>query len=153
MPRNALRPELAEAREQGLHNIGEAAALSGVSAKMIRHYESIGLIPEAARTFAGYRLYSDADVHRLRFVKRARNLGFSMKQIEVLLSLWSDRSRASADVKRLANEHAAELAERIAEMQAMQRTLENLARRCHGDGRPECPILDDLAATDDRRTP
>lgn len=153
MPRNALRPELAEAREQGLHNIGEAAALSGVSAKMIRHYESIGLIPEAARTFAGYRLYSDADVHRLRFVKRARNLGFSMKQIEVLLSLWSDRSRASADVKRLANEHAAELAERIAEMQAMQRTLEDLARRCHGDGRPECPILDDLAATDDRRTP
>lgn len=153
MPRNALRPELAEAREQGLHNIGEAAALSGVSAKMIRHYESIGLIPEAARTFAGYRLYSDADVHRLRFVKRARNLGFSMKQIEVLLSLWSDRSRASADVKRLANEHAAELAERIAEMQAMQRTLENLARRCHGDGRPECPILDDLAATDDGRTP
>lgn len=153
MPRNALRPELAEARERGLHNIGEAAALSGVSAKMIRHYESIGLIPEAARTFAGYRLYSDADVHRLRFVKRARNLGFSMKQIEVLLSLWSDRSRASADVKRLASEHAAELAERIAEMQAMQRTLENLARRCHGDGRPECPILDDLAATDDGRTP
>lgn len=153
MPRNALRPELAEAREQGLHNIGEAAALSGVSAKMIRHYESIGLVPEAARTFAGYRLYSDADVHRLRFVKRARNLGFSMKQIEVLLSLWSDRSRASADVKRLANEHAAELAERIAEMQAMQRTLEDLARRCHGDGRPECPILDDLAATDDARAP
>lgn len=145
MPRNAPRPELADAREAGLHNIGEAAALSGVSAKMIRHYESTGLIPEAARTFAGYRLYSDADVHRLRFIKRARSLGFSMKQIETLLSLWNDRSRASADVKRLARAHADELAVRIAQMQAMQRTLEELARRCHGDHRPDCPILDDLA--------
>ena len=119
--------------------------LAGVSAKMIRHYESIGLIPEAARTFAGYRLYSDADVHRLQFIKRARTLGFSIKQIEALLSLWDDRSRASADVKRLAKAHAAELAQRIEEMQAMQRTLETLARRCHGDNRPDCPILDDLA--------
>ncbi|GAB2519356.1 Cu(I)-responsive transcriptional regulator [Lysobacter humi (ex Lee et al. 2017)] len=146
MPRNAPRPELAEAREQGLHNIGEASQLTDVSAKMIRHYESIGLIPAAARTFAGYRLYNDADLHRLRFIKRARNLGFSMKQIEVLLSLWDDRSRASADVKRLARLHADELATKIAEMQAMQRTLETLARRCHGDGRPDCPILEDLAA-------
>lgn len=145
MPRKTPRPELADARDAGLHNIGEAAVLSGVSAKMIRHYESIGLIPEAARTFAGYRLYSDADVHRLRFIKRARSLGFSMKQIETLLSLWNDRSRASADVKRLARAHADELAVRIAEMQAMQRTLEDLARRCHGDHRPDCPILDDLA--------
>lgn len=145
MPRKAVRPELAAARGQGLHNIGEASALSGVSAKMIRHYEAIALVPEAARTFAGYRLYSDADVHRLRFIRRARNLGFSMKQIETLLSLWNDRSRASADVKRLAKAHAAALSERIAEMQAMQRTLETLARRCHGDGRPECPILDDLS--------
>lgn len=145
MARKPPRPELSEAREQGLHNIGEASALAGVSAKMIRHYESIGLIPEAARTFAGYRLYSDADVHRLQFIKRARTLGFSIKQIEALLSLWDDRSRASADVKRLAKAHAAELAQRIAEMQAMQRTLESLARRCHGDNRPDCPILDDLA--------
>ena len=145
MARKPPRPELSEAREQGLHNIGEASALAGVSAKMIRHYESIGLIPEAARTFAGYRLYSDADVHRLLFIKRARTLGFSIKQIEALLSLWDDRSRASADVKRLAKVHAAELAQRIEEMQAMQRTLETLARRCHGDNRPDCPILDDLA--------
>ena len=145
MARKPPRPELSEAREQGLHNIGEASALAGVSAKMIRHYESIGLIPEAARTFAGYRLYSDADVHRLQFIKRARTLGFSIKQIETLLSLWDDRSRASADVKRLAKVHAAELAQRIEEMQAMQRTLETLARRCHGDNRPDCPILDDLA--------
>jgi MerR family copper efflux transcriptional regulator len=145
MARKPPRPELSEARERGLHNIGEASALAGVSAKMIRHYESIGLIPQAARTFAGYRLYSDADVHRLQFIKRARTLGFSIKQIEALLSLWDDRSRASADVKRLAKAHAAELAQRIEEMQAMQRTLETLARRCHGDNRPDCPILDDLA--------
>ena len=106
--------------------------------------KAFNLIPEAARTFAGYRLYSDADVHRLQFIKRARTLGFSIKQIEALLSLWDDRSRASADVKRLAKAHAAELAQRIDEMQAMQRTLETLARRCHGDNRPDCPILDDL---------
>ncbi|HOX70832.1 MAG TPA: Cu(I)-responsive transcriptional regulator [Dokdonella sp.] len=145
MPIRIQRPELGEAREQGLHNIGEAAGLSGVSAKMIRHYESIALIPEAARTMAGYRLYRDADVHRLRFIKRARTLGFSMKQIEMLLQLWSDRSRASAEVKRLAMQHADGLGLRIAEMQAMQRTLEDLARRCHGDARPDCPILDDLS--------
>lgn len=145
MARKPPRPELSEVRKQGLHNIGEASMLTGVSAKMIRHYESIGLIPEAARTFAGYRLYSDADVHRLQFIKRARTLGFSIKQIEALLSLWDDRGRASADVKRLAKAHAAELAQRIEEMQAMQRTLETLARRCHGDARPDCPILDDLA--------
>lgn len=136
--------EAADARAEGLHSIGEAAALSGISAKMIRHYESIGLVPEAARTAAGYRLYGDGDVHRLRFIHRARSLGFSIRQIEVLLALWSDRSRASAEVKALALEHAAELGERIAEMQAMQRTLEDLARRCHGDQRPDCPILDDL---------
>ena len=145
MPDKAMRPELGQARDQGLHNIGEAASLSGVTAKMIRHYESIGLIPEAARTFAGYRLYSDPDVHRLRFIKRSRLLGFSMKQIEVLLALWSDRSRASAEVKVLAKQHADELGKRIAEMQAMQRTLDDLARRCHGDRRPDCPILDDLS--------
>lgn len=145
MPDETMLPELGEARGQGLHNIGEAASLSGVTAKMIRHYESIGLIPEAARTFAGYRLYSGQDIHRLRFIKRSRLLGFSMKQIMVLLALWSDRSRASAEVKKLARQHADELGKRIAEMQAMQRTLDDLARRCHGDQRPDCPILDDLS--------
>ncbi|MEN1956481.1 Cu(I)-responsive transcriptional regulator [Luteimonas changyuni] len=147
MSRKPPPPELGEARGQGFHNIGEAAGLSGVTAKMIRHYESIGLIPEAARTAAGYRLYSSQDVHRLRFVKRARALGFSMKQIEVLLALWSDRSRASAEVKSLALDHARDLGKRIAEMQAMQRTLEELARRCHGNQRPDCPILDDLGGS------
>jgi Cu(I)-responsive transcriptional regulator len=140
-----MRPELADARAQGLHNIGEAAAATGVSAKMIRHYEGIGLIPEVGRTFAGYRLYGEADLNRLRFIKRARNLGFSMKQIEALLALWADPGRASAQVKRLAQAHAAELEAKIAEMQAMQRTLLDLARHCHGNQRPDCPILDDLA--------
>jgi Cu(I)-responsive transcriptional regulator len=145
MARSAVRPELADAREQGFHNIGEASAATGVSAKMIRHYESVGLIPPAQRTFAGYRLYADADLHRLRFIKRARLLGFTMKQIEQLLGLWNDRQRASAEVKALAEAHAADLAARVAEMQAMQRTLQSLARHCHGDQRPDCPILDDLA--------
>lgn len=145
MPRPLPRPELADAKQQGFHNIGEAAELSGVSAKMIRHYESIGLIPEAGRTFAGYRIYSDADVHRLRFIKRSRNLGFSIKQIETLLGLWDNRSRASKEVKQLAMSHAAELEDKIREMQSIQRTLLELAKRCHGDQRPDCPILDDLA--------
>jgi Cu(I)-responsive transcriptional regulator len=147
MPRQAPRPELADAKQQGLHNIGEAAALTGVSAKMIRHYESIHLLPEAGRTFAGYRIYNDNDLHRIRFIRRGRTLGFSMKEIADLLGLWDDRSRASADVKKLARRHSNALSEKIAEMQAMQRTLETLARRCHGDSRPECPILDDLASS------
>ena len=113
---------------------------------MIREYERNGLIPPAQRTFAGYRLYNDADLHRLHFIKRARNLGFPMKQVAVLLDLWNNRGRASADVKALALEHAGELRARIAEMQAMQRTLEDLARKCHGDARPDCPIIDGLAA-------
>lgn len=146
MARSVPRPELAQAREQGFHNIGEAAAATGVSARMIREYERSGLIPPAQRTFAGYRLYNDADLHRLHFIKRARNLGFPMKQVEVLLNLWNDRARSSADVKALALQHAAELRARIAEMQAMQATLEELARKCHGDGRPECPIIEGLAA-------
>jgi MerR family copper efflux transcriptional regulator len=149
MPRYVPRPELSEAREQGFHNIGEASALTGVSAKMIRHYEGIGLIPAASRTFANYRLYNDADIHRLRFIKRARTLGFSMKQIEALLGLWNDPGLASAQVKKLAKAHAEELAQKVRELQAMQRTLENLARHCHGDDRPECPILDDLQGLDD----
>ena len=146
MSRHVIRPELSEAKGQGLHNIGEASALTGVSAKMIRHYEATGLIPPASRTFANYRLYSEADLHRLRFIKRSRTLGFSMKQIEQLLGLWSDPGRSSAEVKQLALAHARDLSDRIAEMQAMQRTLERLAQHCHGDNRPDCPILDDLAA-------
>ena len=146
MSTRAIRPELSDAKGQGLHNIGEASALSGVSAKMIRHYEATGLIPPASRTFANYRLYSEADLHRLRFIKRSRTLGFSMKQIEQLLGLWSDPGRSSAEVKQLALAHARDLSDRIAEMQAMQRTLERLAQHCHGDNRPDCPILDDLAA-------
>jgi MerR family copper efflux transcriptional regulator len=139
------RPELAEARGQGLHNIGDASASTGVSPKMIRHYEQIGLLPGVGRTFAGYRLYAEVDLHRLRFIKRARDLGFSIRQIESLLGLWDDRSRASAEVKALAREHARALGEKIAQMQAMQRTLDALAMRCQGDDRPDCPILDDLA--------
>ncbi len=149
MSRRTPRPELADAREQGFHNIGEAAELTGVTAKMIRHYESIGLIPPASRTFANYRLYNEADLHRLRFVKRARSLGFPMQQIETLLGLWNDPRRTSAAVKKLAREHADELGRKIRELQSMQRTLENLAQHCHGDQRPECPILDDLG--EDRR--
>jgi MerR family transcriptional regulator, copper efflux regulator len=150
MTRYAPRPELADARQQGLHNIGEAAELTGVSAKMIRHYEGIGLIPEAARTFAGYRLYADSDVHRLRFIRRARDLGFSMKQIGALLDLWHDPHRSSAEVKALAKQHVDELDAKIREMEAMKRSLQTLARHCHGDDRPDCPILDDLAGDTSR---
>ncbi|HET9693873.1 MAG TPA: Cu(I)-responsive transcriptional regulator [Steroidobacteraceae bacterium] len=139
------RPELADARQQGYHNIGQASKLTGVTAKMIRHYEQIGLIPAASRTFAGYRLYGESDLHRLRFIKRARSLGFSIRDIEALLGLWSNPRRASRDVKRLAQSHVDELDRKIQEMQAMQRTLRELAQRCHGDARPECPVLDDLA--------
>lgn len=146
MPRAQPRPELSDAREAGYHNIGEAAERTGVTAKMIRHYESIGLIPAASRTFANYRLYHDADLHRLRFIKRSRTLGFSMKQIEALLDLWNNPKRASAQVKQLARAHADELGKRIRELKAMQRTLLALATHCHGDARPECPILDDLGA-------
>ena len=126
-------------------NIGEAAARSGVSAKMIRHYEGIGLLRKVARSDAGYRRYDDADLHTLRFIRRARDLGFGMHEIDGLLGLWRNRRRASADVKRIALAHAADLQRRIDEMQAMQRTLAHLAHCCHGDARPDCPILDDLA--------
>ena len=126
-------------------NIGQAAAASAVSAKMIRHYEQLGLLPKAPRTDAGYRQYDDTSVHTLRFIRRARDLGFSMKEIAALLALWRNRRRASAEVKRIALAHAGDLQRRIDEMQAMQRTLEHLAHCCHGDERPECPILDDLA--------
>lgn len=130
-------------------NIGEAAAASGVTAKMIRHYEEMALIPAVSRTAAGYRMYSERDVHNLRFIRRARNLGFSIKQIGDLLGLWRDQSRASAKVKALAQEHITELEQKIAEMQTMKAELERLASHCHGDGRPDCPILDGLAGEHD----
>ena len=130
---------------QAPFNIGEAASRSGVSARMVRHYESLGLLPEVARTDAGYRQYTDSNVHTLRFIRRARDLGFSMAEIAELLKLWQNKGRASADVKRIALDHAADLRRRIEEMTAMQRTLERLAACCHGDHRPDCPILDELA--------
>ncbi|UDM07710.1 Cu(I)-responsive transcriptional regulator [Halomonas sp. NyZ770] len=126
-------------------NIGEAAKMSGVSAKMIRYYEQIGLIPKAIRSDAGYRHYSSADAHSLLFIRRARDLGFSVEQISALLVLWHDRGRASADVKAMALSHAAGLKAKIAELQAMVQTLEHLADHCHGNDRPDCPILADLA--------
>ncbi|MDN8615593.1 Cu(I)-responsive transcriptional regulator [Variovorax ginsengisoli] len=131
-------------------NIGEAAARSGVSAKMVRHYESLGLLPDVARTDAGYRQYTDSNVHTLRFIRRARDLGFSMAEIAELLKLWQNKGRASADVKRIALDHAADLHRRIEEMTAMKRTLERLADCCHGDHRPDCPILDELGASGSR---
>jgi MerR family copper efflux transcriptional regulator len=125
--------------------IGQAAALSGISAKMVRHYESLGLLPRVGRTDSGYRQYSEAEVHTLRFIKRSRDLGFSMTEIAELVALWQNRRRASASVKRIAQQHVAELTQRIEAMQAMQRTLNQLLHHCHGDERPDCPILDDLA--------
>ena len=125
-------------------NIGEAAEASGVSAKMIRYYEQNGLIPPAARTEAGYRVYSEQDVHMLRFIRRARDLGFSVDAIGDLLDLWRDQSRQSADVKRLALEHVGSLRRKIGELEAMADTLEDLATNCSGDHRPDCPILNDL---------
>jgi Cu(I)-responsive transcriptional regulator len=126
-------------------NIGQAARHSGVSAKMIRHYEEIGLIPKAARSYSGYRTYTGNDVHTLRFIRQARSLGFSIKQIEQLLGLWRNQRRPSSKVKALALSHIAELDARIVELQAMKRTLQSLAAHCHGDDRPGCPILDGLA--------
>jgi MerR family copper efflux transcriptional regulator len=126
-------------------NIGEAAKASGVTAKMIRHYESIGLVEAARRTDAGYRLYSQQDVQVLQFIHRTRALGFSLGQIGNLLALWQDKQRASSDVRALARSHIDELNQKIAELESMRRTLERLADSCHGDGRSECPILDDLA--------
>lgn len=126
-------------------NIGDAARASGVTAKMIRHYESIGLVKAPRRTEAGYRLYSEQDVRVLQFIHRGRALGFSLEQIGDLLALWEDKHRASADVRAMALAHIAELDRKIAEMEAMRRTLESLAASCHGDDRSDCPILDDLA--------
>jgi len=138
---------LADARRAGFYNIGQAAQASGVSAKMIRHYESLGLLKQPKRTDGGYRIYDDADVHTLRFVRRARDLGFSVKEIERLLGLWQNRRRASADVRRIAQQHIVDLDRKIDELQSMRRSLEQLIHDCHGDQRPDCPILDDLAGT------
>lgn len=125
--------------------IGSAAQRSGVSAKMVRHYEALGLLGTVARTDAGYRLYGESEVHTLRFIKRCRDLGFSMAEIGELVNLWQNRRRASSSVKRIAQKHVDDLAQRIAAMQSMQRTLSALLDHCHGDERPDCPILDDLA--------
>jgi len=126
-------------------NIGQAAQASGVSAKMVRYYESIDLIPAAGRTDAGYRQYSDKDVQTLRFIKRSRDLGFSIERIRTLLSLWQDKGRQSAEVKRLAQGYIAELEDDIRKLQSIRDQLQHLARDCSGDHRADCPILDDLA--------
>ena len=126
-------------------NIGEAARLSGVSAKMIRYYESTGLVRPAARSEGGYRVCADAEIHALRFVRRARELGFSLATTRDLLALWRDRRRASLDVKRIALAHVAALDAKAKALRAMSRTLRHLAANCHGDARPDCPILEDLA--------
>ena len=126
-------------------NIGQAATASGVSAKMIRHYEQVGLFPEPPRTDAGYRQYTEREVHMLRFIRRARDLGFSIKQIGELVGLWRNRSRSSREVKALALEHIKELEQKTQELLAMKATLEHLVERCHGDDRPDCPILEELA--------
>lgn len=137
--------ELADAQAQGLHTIGEAAKLTGINAKMIRHYETLGLVAPTDRTFANYRVYQTRDIHLLHFIKSARDLGFSMKQIAQLASLWQNEERSSAEVKKLAMEHITEMDERIRSLQKMRKALSDLAGRCQGDDRPDCPILDGLA--------
>ena len=125
-------------------NIGEAAKASGVTAKMIRHYESVGLLPEAARTESGYRQYAQNEVSTLRFIRHSRDLGFSIEQIRELLSLWQNRRRPSRQVRALAQAHLQELDEKLRELQAMKASLEHLVECCHGDDRPECPIIESL---------
>lgn len=139
-------PAAAIAAARGPVPIGTAAERAGVSPRMVRHYESLGLLAPVARTDSGYRQYTEADVHTLRFIRRARDLGFAMDEIATLLGLWQNKRRASAHVKKIAQAHIDDLAQRIAAMQAMQRTLQSLVGCCHGDDRPDCPILDDLAA-------
>lgn len=127
-------------------NIGEAATATGISAKMIRYYEDTGLIRPPTRTTSGYRTYADQDIQTLRFIRRARDLGFPVKQIETLLTLWRDRTRASADVKRIADAHIADLHHKMQALAEMVSTLEHLSHTCHGDNRPDCPILTELGA-------
>jgi Cu(I)-responsive transcriptional regulator len=142
--------EHADAIERGLLDIGRAAKASGVSVKMVRHYEAIGLLKNVARTYANYRVYTMNDVHTLRFIKRARTLGFSIEDIRELLALWQNKSRSSAAVKKVAGAHLEELKRKIAEMQSMVATLQHLMHNCHGDQRPDCPILEDLAGAEKR---
>ena len=130
-------------------NIGEAARESGVTAKMIRYYESVELLAPKGRTDAGYRVYGKQEVHTLRFIRQARHLGFSIDDIRKLLALWQDRSRASAEVKTIALQHVADLERRIAELSEMRDTLTHLADHCHGDARPDCPILEGLASVEE----
>lgn len=131
--------------DKGPVNIGEAAKASGVSAKMIRYYESIGLLPPSPRTEGNYRMYDARALHVLRFIHRSRSLGFALEEIRTLLSLWNDRERASADVKAVTLRHVADLDARISELQTMRDTLMTLANACHGDERPDCPILHSVA--------
>lgn len=128
--------------------IGEVAKRTGLPAKTIRYYEETGLIPEAGRADNGYRVYDARAVHLLRFVKRARDLGFSMQQVSSLLALWADEKRSSADVKKLAKQHLQEIERKIAELQSLRQTMQSLVKSCSGDSRPDCPILADLAAPD-----
>ncbi len=128
-----------------IFQISQAARKSEVSAKMIRHYEELGLIPKARRSPSGYRLYSEEDLHLLKFIKKSRDLGFSTAKIKALLSLWRNRSRSSRDVKNLALSHIQELEQKITELQAMRDVLKKLADHCHGDQRPHCPILEELS--------
>lgn len=128
--------------------IGQAAQASGVSAKMIRYYEHNGLLPTAVRTGAGYRCYGDKDIQRLQFIRRARDLGFPVPEISNLLDLWDDRSRHSADVRRIAKEHIQALESRIENLQLMTASLQQLVQACQGDSRPDCPILTGLAEPD-----
>ena len=147
MGKRELQLEHADALGQGLLDIGRASKASGVTVKMIRHYEAIGLLKNVVRTYANYRVYSNTDVHTLRFVRRARTLGFSMDDIRELLALWQNKSRSSASVKKIARSHVQDLKHRIVNLQSMVATLEHLSHNCHGDNRPECPILEDLAGS------
>ena len=139
------RLDMADARREGRYSIGQAAERADVSVKMVRYYEAIGLVPRASRTQGGYRLYTENDIHQLVFIRRARALGFTIDEIGKLLALWRNKRRASAEVKRLALSHIDALEEKIAELEAMRDSLRHLARHCHGDERPDCPILEELA--------
>ncbi|MBC7283144.1 Cu(I)-responsive transcriptional regulator [Hoeflea sp.] len=134
-------------------NIGEAAKATGISVKMLRYYDEIGLVRPASRAYSGYRVYSEKDISMLRFVRRARDLGFQVKQISSLLDLWEDGSRASADVKSLALSHVRDLEQRRRELDEMIGTLQHLAHHCHGDNRPDCPILSGLSAEEEEVPP
>ncbi|HXH29254.1 MAG TPA: Cu(I)-responsive transcriptional regulator [Bacteriovoracaceae bacterium] len=125
-------------------NIGEVSSLAAVNSKMVRRYEALGIIPKAGRSTSGYRQYSQNDVHVLKFVKRARELGFSMKDIKQLVGLWKNKNRTSSQVKNIAMKHVTELEIKLSEIKSMLSTLNNLVENCHGDQRPECPILDEL---------